>query len=309
MIFYKLTFHSFPKLQFACSTCTDHYKNIFTYRQNLIEISVGHGSSVQYESDDECYTLPSDCFKIIMPDMNFRAHAVEPIPIFSSTAAITGEFSYERFDTDQIEDLENFLRNEKDSLFLPRHLELGENYTEIERLFRLLIVQYLKETPEGRLHALSLWFEIAATVSEYFHRQLIEEAPKRNSEYYSQKVKRFIKQHYRDKISVQEIADNLGITSSYLSRVFRKSTGKTISEFVTLTRLYHARQLAYNSDLTFAQIAKEVGICDVHYLNRLFHKFYGTSLYACRLTDKEISLYHDKPWDVENLTEDIYRIE
>ena len=309
MIFYKLSFQSFPKLQFACTTCTDHYKNIVDHRQNFCEISVGHGTPILYESDSEAYTIPPGCFTVILPDMHFQARAMTTAPHYSSTAAIVGTFSFEKYDSAQIDDLPSFLNREKDSLLVPRYMELAEDYTEVERLFRLLIMQYLKETAESKLRALSLWFEILAYISDRFKRTLTDSAPARGSEYYTQKVKRFIEQHYKDKIVVSRIAESLGITPGYLSKVFHKSTGKTIPEFITLTRLYHARQLAYDKQLTFAEIAREVGICDVHYLNRLFHKFYGTSLYACRLADREISLYHDKPWDVEELREDIYKVE
>lgn len=309
MIFYKLIFHSFPKLQFACTTCTDHYKNIVDHRQNFFEISVGHGTPIIYESEAETITIPSGCFTIILPDMHFQSRALEQTPHYSSTAAIVGEFSYEKYDSAALENPAAFLHQAKDDLLIPRYMELEEDYTEVERLFRLLIMQHLKETAESKLHALSLWFEILAYISDRFKRTLIDPAPARSGEYYTQKVKRFIEQHYKDKIVVSQIAFSLGITPGYLSKVFHKSTGKTIPEFITLTRLYHARQLAYDKQLTFTEIAREVGICDVHYLNRLFHKFYGTSLYACRLADREISLYHDKPWDVEELREDIYKIE
>ena len=98
----------------------------------------------------------------------------------------------------------------------------------------------------------------------------------------------------------------LNISPNYLSNIFRKSTGKTVTEFIAETRIYHARRLAYNGDMSFEKIASEVGICNEKYLNKLFKKYFGTSIKKCVMTDHEISLYHDKPWEVENLTKDIF---
>lgn len=307
MVFYKIRFHSFPTIKFASTVRTDKYKNIISHRKNILEIGTSHGTPIRIYSDKESIIRPSNSFITCTPDISYRAEATTADPLYMSFAAISGDFTAKKFDSDEIESISAFLDEVKEDILLPFIFPLDTNYTEIERLFRLLIMEYLKETAEGHLRAISLWFEITAYVSDIFKQSLLKNSSFNYGEYYSRKAKRYIEDHYHDKITVQDIATQLGITPNYLSRIFKTSTGKTLTEFIAITRLYHARQFAYDKELTFEEIARRVGICDIYYLNRLFHKYYGTSLYACRMTDHEISLFHDKPWDVDNLTEDIYK--
>ena len=280
MIFYKLKFRSFPSMKFATCVRTNNYKNIITKRSKIIEISIMQGASICQTIENKDIIKPSFSFSSSFPDMSFRSKAVGDEMIYLSCAAVTGDFLYEKFDTDKIESVSDFIEQNKDEIVLPMHFMLDENYTDIERLFRLLITEYLKETPEGELKALSLWFEIAASISALFKNSLLKEINFNYGEYYSRKVKRYIEEHYQEKISVCDISSSLGITPNYLSRIFKKSTGKTITEFIALTRLYNARKLAYNKTLTFGEIAKKVGICDASYLNRLFNKYYGKETFC-----------------------------
>lgn len=307
MFFYKVKFLAIPEIKFAGTVRTEKYKNIISDRKNIIEIGIVNGGSVCVSSEKETWITPRSYFSCLFPDANLHLKASSNNLLYMSFAAITGNFEFEKLNTKDISSTSDFLKSTEKDILLPFFFDLDSKFTETERLLRLLISEYLKETAEGKLRALSLWFEVAANISELFKQSLLNESAFNYGEYYSRKVKRYIENHYQTKINIRDIASELGITPNYLSRIFKESTGKTITEFINLTRLYHARRLAYDKTLKFEQIAKQVGICDIYYLNRLFKKYHGTSLNYCRMTDHEISLYHDKPWDIDNLSEDIYK--
>ena len=46
----------------------------------------------------------------------------------------------------------------------------------------------------------------------------------------------YIQQHYREELSVPQIADVVGLNPVYLSRLFKLDTGKTLSEYLNCYR-------------------------------------------------------------------------
>ncbi len=294
MEFYKIELHSFPRIKSAASVCTKEFKDVLSERPGILEISVINGCTVLMENDEGLsLERPSGSFSITTPDARFRTRRLRDREIFMSFASIEGDFSYEKYTIDDPAECLAVLHKDPGTLFLPRVLQLTSSLPEVETLFRQLIMEYLKETGSGTIRAVSLWLEICSVVSTLFKKELEDESPIKLGEYYTRKIKRHVDVHYMEKLSVQDMAAMLHITPNYLSRIFKANTGKTLTEFITLTRLHYARRLAYDGKLTASEIAKAVGLCDANYMNRLFRRYYGTGLHACRLADREISLYYD----------------
>ena len=71
--------------------------------------------------------------------------------------------------------------------------------------------------------------------------------------------------------------------SSYLSNLFRKEVGMTITEYVTNHRILHAADLLLTSMQPVKTIAKQVGFADVQYFSRVFKKKMGKTPSQFRL--------------------------
>ena len=78
-------------------------------------------------------------------------------------------------------------------------------------------------------------------------------------------------------LSLSELATTLNINASYLSTVFKKETGKTITAYVNERRIELAQELLKTTNLQIQTIAQYCGIFDVHYFTRLFKKVTGVS--------------------------------
>lgn len=70
-------------------------------------------------------------------------------------------------------------------------------------------------------------------------------------------------------------AQLLNLTPSYLSKLFRKETGVTLTEFVNQKRIEHSIFLLNSTDLPIQTIAQYCGITDINYFTRLFKKQIG----------------------------------
>ena len=71
------------------------------------------------------------------------------------------------------------------------------------------------------------------------------------------------------------LAEEQGVSLGYLSSVFKKETGKTISEFVCIRRMEYAEHLLNTTNLQVQTIALHCGIMDVQYFSKQFKKYKG----------------------------------
>lgn len=76
-------------------------------------------------------------------------------------------------------------------------------------------------------------------------------------------------------LTLQYFADMLSVNKCYLSDLFRKETGMTITEYVTRRRIERAADMLMMTQQSVHMIGEEVGIHDVHYFSRLFKKYMG----------------------------------
>lgn len=91
----------------------------------------------------------------------------------------------------------------------------------------------------------------------------------------SSQIMRLIERDFRTRLTLQDIADNLAISQSYASRVFRKETGGTIQEYLMIRRVKYACDLLENSSLSVAQVAEQSGFNHVSYFIRCFKELLG----------------------------------
>lgn len=76
-------------------------------------------------------------------------------------------------------------------------------------------------------------------------------------------------------LSLKHLSKLLSINASYLSSLFKKETGKTLTEFITQKRMQQAAFLLRTTQLQVQTVAQHCGIYDVNYFTKMFKKFSG----------------------------------
>lgn len=76
-------------------------------------------------------------------------------------------------------------------------------------------------------------------------------------------------------LSLRSLAESQGISAGYLSTVFKKETGKTVSEYIREKRVKHAAHLLSTTHLQVQTVALHCGIVDVQYFSKIFKKQTG----------------------------------
>ena len=92
---------------------------------------------------------------------------------------------------------------------------------------------------------------------------------------YVQKGIEYISSNYSYAITVEDIADYVGVSRSHLYRVFMSNVGQSPIDYLTSYRISEACSLLKNSSLSIAEIAVSVGFFDQFYFSRVFKKVKG----------------------------------
>ncbi len=76
-------------------------------------------------------------------------------------------------------------------------------------------------------------------------------------------------------LSLNAQAGLLNVNSSYLSTLFKKETGTTLTEYVNKKRIRHAVFLLNTTTMQIQMVAQHCGIPDVNYFTKTFKKYIG----------------------------------
>ncbi len=90
-----------------------------------------------------------------------------------------------------------------------------------------------------------------------------------------QRVREIINTQYMDQLSLQNLAEQVNLTPTYLCVLFKQLVGKTINEYLTETRIEHAKQLLADPRIRLYDVCYRAGYLSPSYFSKLFKKHTG----------------------------------
>jgi AraC-like DNA-binding protein len=91
------------------------------------------------------------------------------------------------------------------------------------------------------------------------------------------KIMHFINTNYQRKISQEEVAAKIGMTTSAFCRYFKEKTGKGFIFFVNEMRIGYACKLLIENHLSISQVCYECGFNNLSNFNRMFKRLTGST--------------------------------
>jgi AraC-like DNA-binding protein len=85
----------------------------------------------------------------------------------------------------------------------------------------------------------------------------------------------YIKLNHMNNIKLSNLADYVHLQPAYISNLFRKHTGNTITDFIKHYRLLAAKKLLLETERKVEDIAGSVGFYDVHHFSKVFKEEEG----------------------------------
>ncbi|MBR8536662.1 AraC family transcriptional regulator [Carboxylicivirga sediminis] len=87
----------------------------------------------------------------------------------------------------------------------------------------------------------------------------------------------YMRKHLKNKLTLDLLAKQFGLSSSYYSNIFRNKTGKPPLDYLIHLRIQHACQLLDHSSLQIKEVALRIGYDDPFYFSRIFKKVMNMS--------------------------------
>jgi AraC-like DNA-binding protein len=92
------------------------------------------------------------------------------------------------------------------------------------------------------------------------------------------KVDKFIKEHYADvNLSLTMIADSVGLSVKYISKLFKMETGQGLLSYIGAVRIQKAKDLLNEGRYTLNEISEMVGYTSIKTFRRVFRKIEGVN--------------------------------
>lgn len=113
---------------------------------------------------------------------------------------------------------------------------------------------------------------------------LLTERKEKRSDKFVHMAKRYIHEHYKDKLTLSDIAEYLKISPGYLSTSFSNYMNQTVSDYIAEVKIEHAKELINSGQYLIYEIANQLGFENAYYFSKVFKKVTGMSPknYECR---------------------------
>lgn len=148
---------------------------------------------------------------------------------------------------------------------IPTHIK-GIPFHKLAPLFERSYYMYTCKTEVSEIRLQSVFLEIIA--------ELMEMLGKRNeTKMVHPKIIQaieYIKSDYSSNITAPKLAEKYGLSPKYFGTIFKEATGKSISEFVLLHRIYAAKEMLIGTDMSIEEIAEKTGFHNQFYFSKCF---------------------------------------
>lgn len=132
------------------------------------------------------------------------------------------------------------------------------------------IYELIEKKPDGYVHAVRGYACLMLSALIEKHKMCDEIAPDKIASSLE-----FLKCHYRENISLSDIAGAVHMTEGYLGRLFREYTGLSPMAYLNKLRLEKAAELLASTDMNVTETSEKCGFGDPNYFARLFKKSFG----------------------------------
>lgn len=95
----------------------------------------------------------------------------------------------------------------------------------------------------------------------------------------------YVKQHFREDVTLVNVAEELNVSLFYLSKLFRKHTGTNFTEYLTQLRVEQAKKLLAAGEMSVKEVAYAAGFNSQSYFSKIFKKYAGVAPSEYRETD------------------------
>lgn len=288
MLFYDIEFKTFPKIKYNCSTRTRGNRSPAAKNPRLLELCFVESGELVCETAHGTLACESGHLYPLLFERGLVCYSESGSPARLISFGVECDMSVELVDPDTLtEERGRALMSELLSgnrFLVPRDGLSTLAFDWIEGYVKRLLACKVGERIGEEARAISIFLELMSRITRSSMDTLAfdAEAFPTSAVAYSELVVSYIVKNYRERISISDIAEELGLSQNYLHSIFKEIKGCTITEYLTSYRMELAKVYIERFGLKAYEAAQAVGIDDPAYFSRVFKKLYGTSVTAVK---------------------------
>ncbi len=149
-------------------------------------------------------------------------------------------------------------------------------YTELRDYLKELTVLYVNQEKTYHLRSTALILNILACLIEHFGEPVAKAVSdaKAGSMERLEQICDYVEHHYAEEITLQEVADELGLSREYFCRFFKQNTGTSFVRYVNQVRINHIYQDLLYTDGSIQEITERHGFLNQKLFYRMFKERY-----------------------------------
>ena len=153
---------------------------------------------------------------------------------------------------------------------------LQEYYNEICGYLKELTVLYVNQNETYRLKSTARILELLACLVEHFSEpvSMVATQTRAGKMERLEQICMYVDHHYREEMTLQEAADELGLNREYFCRFFKQSTGSSFMRYVNQVRLNYIYQDLLHTDDPVQEIMERHGFFNQKLFYRMFKERY-----------------------------------
>ena len=164
-------------------------------------------------------------------------------------------------------------------------------YLSVCRQMEDLLRLYITDKPAWQMESEGIILQVLAQLIRHFSRKSAPDeiglsSADRTSFNRIRDVITYVEEHFREPISLQDIAGHLGLGREYFCRFFKKNMGMSFLRYLNEVRVSHVYQDLEQTDAPIAEIAEKNGFHNQKLFNRTFREVYGCTPSAVRRKSK-----------------------
>ena len=120
----------------------------------------------------------------------------------------------------------------------------------------------------------NLYALMSTMVIDFANRAGSSAVPASASPYVAQSLI-WIRRHLSQRISTCRVAHDIGLSTSYLSSLFRKEMGKTVTDYINEAKIDEAKTLLATRSMTIEDVSRCMGFTSRNYFDKVFKRHCG----------------------------------
>ena len=148
-----------------------------------------------------------------------------------------------------------------------------KDYYHIEDIFKKLVYSWNAKQPGYEFIAKTFLQQLLIAI----YQNITKQSRTYSTTLKVEKIIQYLHQNINNRVTLTELSELVQLSSTYLSRAFKETTGYSVIEFFNKIKIDKAKELIIEGNKRVKEVAQALGFTDEFYFSRIFKKIEGIS--------------------------------